>query len=187
MHRTLHVDPARQGGSQSAQHMSGLRDRPTDATRRVFVCVPEPCDVSPRAPTPNPGGPEPIRVAQQRAPRGCRSALLGRPFVRYTSGAAGRGRASVRVGSSWGALRPRMLRACSSSSDGPRRSRPTRARAFSLAVSTRPVAPVSTAPASEEGAYGVHYVTNLCSIGRGDRVTSTHGRLVHEAPPGVAC
>jgi hypothetical protein len=181
MHRTLHVDPARQGGSQSAQHMSGLRDRPTDATRRVFVCVPEPCDVSPRAPTPNPGGPEPIRVAQQRAPRGCRSALLGRPFVRYTSGAAGRGRASVRVGSSWGALRPRMLRACSSSSDGPRRSRPTRARAFSLAVSTRPVA---------------------CERGRRVRSTLRYQSMLHRprrssdkhawpagprSPPGVAC
>jgi hypothetical protein len=141
--------------------MSGLRDlsnqplpsEPTDrcdASWAFCVCVPEPCDVSPRAPTPKPGGPEPNRVAQRRRrpepPRGCRSlrywATTTRPRVRPSH--VRRSGTRPRVRSGW--LRPWMLRACSSSAPArqwttaPRRSRPTRARAFSLAASTRPVA-----------------------------------------------
>jgi hypothetical protein len=190
--------------------MSGLRDlsnqplpsEPTDrcdASWAFCVCVPEPCDVSPRAPTPKPGGPEPNRVAQRRRrpepPRGCRSlrywATTTRPRVRPSH--VRRSGTRPRVRSGW--LRPWMLRACSSSAPArqwttaPRRSRPTRARAFSLAVSTRPVVIIRDQPRCEDGAYGAHYVINLSMLDRPRRASDKHTWPAgpRSPAPGVAC
>jgi hypothetical protein len=205
----MHLSPARRParqrgtcrGSGTSQISLSPPNRPTDATRRgLFVCASLNRVTSTRAlPHPNPAVPSRTAsrnaAAAQSPPRGCRSlrywATTTRPRVRPSH--VRRSGTRPRVRSGW--LRPWMLRACSSSAPArqwttaPRRSRPTRARAFSLAVSTRPVVIIRDQPRCEDGAYGAHYVINLSMLDRPRRASDKHTWPAgpRSPAPGVAC
>jgi hypothetical protein len=113
----MHLSPARRParqrgtcrGSGTSQISLSPPNRPTDATRRgLFVCASLNRVTSPRAlPHPNPAVPSRTAsrnaAAAQSPPAVAALCVIGRrrrgrAFGRHTSGAAGRGRASVRVG-----------------------------------------------------------------------------------------